>query len=97
MSEEPSIPAFASETEEADWWYEHREEHAARFSQALADGRVKVNDAARRVAAAQSLMTLNLDRDEISKVRALAERRGMEVASYLKLLVHQALERESQV
>jgi uncharacterized protein YfaQ (DUF2300 family) len=96
MSEDLVVPAFASEAEEAEWWYANREDHAAKFSQALADGRVKVNDAARRLAAAQNLMTLHLDKEEITKARSLAERRGMEVASYLKLLVQQALERESQ-
>ncbi len=36
-------------------------------------------------------------RGDISKARELAERRGMEVASYLSLLVHEALEREAKV
>ncbi len=33
------IPKFASEAEEADWWYDHREEIAADMLAAVREGR----------------------------------------------------------
>jgi len=34
-----SIPRFANETEEADWWYENRHELAAEMIEALKTGK----------------------------------------------------------
>jgi hypothetical protein len=35
------VPDFNSETEEADWWYEHRAEVEADFLLAFAEGRLQ--------------------------------------------------------
>ena len=96
MSERRQLPHFASESEEADWWYENREKHAEDFVQAIAEGRVTRNGLKKRLEAARAMTTIALDTEDVSKAKALAERRGMEVASYLQLLVHEALEREEQ-
>jgi predicted class III extradiol MEMO1 family dioxygenase len=38
MSEKIELPAFKTEAEEADWWFEHREEHDSRLLKAMEDG-----------------------------------------------------------
>ncbi len=96
MNETRKLPAFASEDEEADWWYDNREKHAEEFLQAMAEGRVKRGGLAQRLAAAKALTTIDLDTSDISKAQALAEKHGMEVTTYLKQLVHEALEREDK-
>jgi hypothetical protein len=92
MSETRKIPAFTSESEEAEWWFQNRDRHAEEFVQAMEQGRVQRGGLSRRLAAAD--LTLNLNSDDLLKAKTLAERRGMEVSSYLSLLVHLALERE---
>ena len=41
MADKLKIPAFASEAEEAQWWYDHREEVAKAFEEAAARGRAR--------------------------------------------------------
>ncbi|MGA2143539.1 MAG: hypothetical protein ABSH49_01005 [Bryobacteraceae bacterium] len=38
MIEKPNIPKFESEAEEAEWWYQHREETAQWMEEAAAAG-----------------------------------------------------------
>ena len=39
MGDKVEIPQFQSEAEEAQWWFDHREETARWTEQAVADGR----------------------------------------------------------
>jgi hypothetical protein len=96
MSERIALPAFQSEAEEADWWFENREQHAEAFVQAMAEGRVKRTNLAQRVARARGVPVIDMEAEDISKAQELAQKKGMEVASYLSLLVHEALEREAK-
>jgi hypothetical protein len=41
MIEQPSIPNFSSEAEEAEWWYANREWLTQEFLQAAKEGRLK--------------------------------------------------------
>ena len=36
------LPAFANETEEADWWYRNRNEHSKELIAAVKQGEVQV-------------------------------------------------------
>ena len=90
-----NLPPFASEAEEAAWWYENREKHAAEFVQADKDGRLKVNIAAKRLARAQGRISLKLETEEKRQAAEFAGRRGMTVEMYLHHLVHEGLERET--
>jgi predicted DNA binding CopG/RHH family protein len=40
--------------------------------------------------------TIRLAPDDISRARVLAERRGLRYQTYLKMLIHEALEREEK-
>ena len=40
MTEKPNIPKFESESEEAEWWDEHREETAQWLERAAAAGEI---------------------------------------------------------
>jgi predicted DNA binding CopG/RHH family protein len=40
--------------------------------------------------------TIRLAPEDISRARALAERRGLRYQTYLKMLIHEALEREEK-
>jgi hypothetical protein len=52
MKSGPEVPEFQSEAEEAQWWFEHRDETALWMEQAKAEGRTttleRSSDSARK-------------------------------------------------
>ena len=94
------IPKFASEAEEAQWWYDHRDEVAKAFEDAAARGDMHTGSAARlareRAAGITPTTTIRLDPQDISRARALAARRGLRYQTYLKMLLHEALKAEEK-
>jgi hypothetical protein len=92
MEAELIVPKFASETEEADWWYENRDRVSAAFVKADAEGRLGRGTAMRRAQEAQA--TFQLDAEDAQRARAAAERQGMTYSAYVKMLVHEGLDKE---
>src|SRR5258708_1751817 len=93
------IPAFPSEAEEAEWWDSHRELIAERFLRAasagaLGHGRVARQAVAGKPAGASPTLTIRVPEDDISRARALAARKGLRYQTYLRMLIHEGLERE---
>jgi predicted DNA binding CopG/RHH family protein len=93
MATSLEIPKFANDTEEADWWYDNRHLVEEDFLKAAAEGRLGRGTAMRRALAAQS--AVQLDREDAARAQAAANRRGMPYQDYLKMLIHEALEKES--
>jgi predicted DNA binding CopG/RHH family protein len=100
MPDKFQIPKFTSEAEEAEWWFDHRQELAHAFQGAADQGRLHTGSAARiareRAATAGSTptTTIRLDPDDISRARKLAAKRGLRYQTYLKMLLHEALKSE---
>ena len=92
MIEEPSIPKFSSEAEEAEWWYANREWLTQEFLQAAKEGRLRTGSTVmERLGGRQSAsLTVPLSSDELAKIHGLAQRRGMEDAVYAQGLRHEA-------
>ena len=88
------IPKFRSEAEEADWLFENRERLAAAFLQAAQEDRVRHGTLKQRITTRPT--TIRLAPDDISRARALADRRGLRYQTYLKMLIHEGLEREEK-
>jgi len=88
------IPKFENETDEANWLYENRGKLSAAFMQAAAEGRVREGTLKQR--GVTPATTIRLAPEDISRARALAERRGLRYETYLKMLIHEALEREEK-
>jgi predicted DNA binding CopG/RHH family protein len=88
------IPKFENEADEADWLYENREKLAAAFLQAAQEGRVRHGTLKQRGTTRPT--TIRLAPEDISRARAIAERRGLRYQTYLKMLIHEALEREEK-
>jgi predicted DNA binding CopG/RHH family protein len=89
------IPKFENEAEEADWLFENREGLAAAFLQAAQEGRVRQGTLKQR--GITPATTIRLAPEDISRARILAERRGLRYQTYLKMLIHEALEREERL
>jgi predicted DNA binding CopG/RHH family protein len=88
------IPKFENETDEANWLYKNREGLAATFLQAAEEGRVRQGTLKQRGVTPPT--TIRLAPEDISRARTLAERRGLRYQTYLKMLIHEALEREER-
>jgi predicted DNA binding CopG/RHH family protein len=97
MSDKPEIPRFQSEAEEAQWWFDHREETAKWVEQAVSEGRTTTLASIlekRRQGGATPTVSIRIDPADLSRARVLAERRGLRYQTYLKMVLHEALARE---
>jgi predicted DNA binding CopG/RHH family protein len=88
------IPKFDNETDEANWLFENREALAGEFLKAAQEGRVRQGTLKHRSITPPT--TIRLAPEDISRARARAERRGLRYQTYLKMLIHEALEREER-
>ena len=94
------IPAFASEAEEAKWWFENEELISDEFQKAATEGRLK-RGGIRRLFAEKGIpfkepspmptTTIRLDPDDIATARVQAAERGLRYQTYLKMIIHEAL------
>jgi uncharacterized DUF497 family protein/predicted DNA binding CopG/RHH family protein len=89
------IPKFASEAEEAQWWFDNQEELDKDFAQALAEGRLQRRTWSRPPAAVPTT-TIRLDPADIEMARAQAEKKGLKYQTYLKMVIHEALMKEAK-
>jgi len=94
------LPDFKSEAEEAKWWFDNQDELLKDFEKAAAEGRLGRGTAARLAGIPTQggipTTTIRLDPVDIEKARNLAQKKGLKYQTYLKMLLHEALERESK-
>lgn len=95
------VPKFASESEEASWWFKNREKVSAEFRKAAKEGRLR-RGGVRRLFAERGIpfpeppqplptTTIRLDPEDIAKAREQAARKGLRYQTYLKMIIHEAL------
>ena len=97
MESSYKVPKFANETEEANWWYENRHLVEEELLRASSEGRLSKGTVLRRTREQTQTptTTIRLDPADISKARVVAAKRGLKYQTYLKMLIHEALEKES--
>ncbi|MBK7926983.1 MAG: hypothetical protein IPJ98_05630 [Bryobacterales bacterium] len=95
-------PPFKTEAQEAEWWANHQNLIADRFEQAKAAGKLS-NGSVARVArerasqgGASPTITIRLAQDDLTRARAFAAEKGLRYQTYLKMLLHQALNSEEK-
>ncbi len=95
---ERAIPAFATEAEEAAWWYKNREKHGNQLAAAVKRGEAQVltNDKLReRIAAAKKtaapVVSLRIPEADLALARKQAEKKGLPYQTYIKSLLHETL------
>lgn len=95
-------PSFKTESREAEWWAKNQDMIADRFEQAKANGKLGKGTVARiaRERASQTgaspTITIRLAEDDLARARSLAEEKGLRYQTYLKMLLHQALNSEEK-
>jgi hypothetical protein len=99
------VPKFATEAEEAKWWFDNQDLVFEEFKKAAKAGTLG-RGGARRLFAERGIpfpepqplptTTIRLDPEDIAKARVQAEKRGLRYQTYLKMIIHEAL-REAEV
>ncbi len=83
-----AIPRFKTEAEEATWWDAHPDFLAEQFEKAAKEGRLQ-----RGIPKSKSV-TIRVPVRDLETAQRLAERKGLPYQTYMKMLLHQALEKE---
>lgn len=91
MAVKVRIPRFKSETEEAKWWDAHPDVITRLFLEAKKAGTLTRLP---RVRGATKSVTIRLAVSDVKTAQELAEKRGLAYQTLVKMLLHQALERE---
>ena len=82
-----TIPRFRTEAEEAEWWDRHPEVATAIMKRALSSGKA-------RRAVPLKTVTMRLPVPDLKTARDLAAQKGLPYQTYIKMLLHEALEKE---
>jgi hypothetical protein len=93
------FPDFNRARKEARWWFDHREETALWLARAAGEGRTSSLAGIlekRRQGGHAPPVSIRIDPADLSRARAQAERRGLRYQTYLKMVLHEALEREDR-
>ena len=96
-------PRFETETQEAEWWAKKNQNLIAdRFEKAKATGKLGKGTVARvaRERASQTgaspTITIRLAEGDLARARIFAAEKGLRYQTYLKMLLHQALNSEEK-
>jgi predicted DNA binding CopG/RHH family protein len=97
MDHSQPIPRFSNETEEAQRWYEQRDQLTAQAETALAQGELKLRRLAPSLPQTSARnITIRFAEQDLSRARNLAAKRGLRYQTYLKMLLHEALDNEEK-
>jgi predicted DNA binding CopG/RHH family protein len=98
-----AIPAFATEAEEAEWWYKNRNIHGKQLVAAVKNGEAQVltkEKLRERIAASKTpapTVALRIPAADLALARKQAEKKGLPYQTYIKSLLHETLaEREKR-
>jgi predicted DNA binding CopG/RHH family protein len=82
-----AIPKFRTEAEEAEWWDSHPEVATEIMKRAIKSGK------ARRTVPLKTV-TMRLPVPDLNTAQDLAQDKGLPYQTYIKMLLHEALQRE---
>lgn len=91
MATKLRVPGFKSEQEEAAWWDAHPEVITELFLKARKEGKIKRLPVVRGIT---KPVTIRMPVADVEVAQEIAQRRGVPYQTYIKGLLHQALERE---
>ena len=94
----PELPAGLSPAEEARWWDEHKAMVEESLMQAMRDGTAQRGTAQRLVREARESkdITIRMPIADIERARKLSVKKGLGYQTLIKMLLHEALEREEK-
>ena len=92
------VPRFTSEKVEAKWWDDHLKVVEDNLVEAIKTGVAKRGGPKRVIQERRESknITIRVPVVDIERARALAEKRGLGYQTYMKMLLKEALDRESR-
>jgi predicted DNA binding CopG/RHH family protein len=92
------IPEFGSEALEALWWDKHKNDVEQNLSDAMRAGAAQRGSAQRLVkeARASKNITIRMPLADLERARQLSLKKGLAYQTYMKMLLHEALDREEK-
>ena len=98
MKKKQSVPKFQYEAEDAQWWYDNRDLTAKAMEAAVSEGRTttlsQILDRARKTSGTTPTVSIHIDPEDLTRARVFAQRKGLRYETYLKMLLHEAIEKE---
>ena len=93
-----TVPKFASEAEEANWWDAHQDMVEENLIRAIEDGTVQRGTAKRLVlkARASRNITIRMAEADLDLARKQAEQKGLPYQTYIKSVLHEALVKQER-
>jgi predicted DNA binding CopG/RHH family protein len=91
MATRTTIPQFKSEKQEAEWWDAHPKVITELFLKAKREGKIKRLPVLR---GATKPVTIRMPIADVETAQEIAGKRGLPYQTFIKGLLHQALERE---
>jgi hypothetical protein len=98
------VPRFATEAEEALWWYKNREVHGKELLAAVKAGEAQILTKEKMLARIEAskrkpapVVALRIPAADLALARRQAEEKGLPYQTYIKSLLHETLaEREKR-
>lgn len=98
QEEKRPVPTFATEAQEAQWWFDNRETHGGQLRAAVRSGEAQVltpemlhqriETSAKRATLA---ISLRIPEADLALARKQAEAKGLPYQTYIKSLLHETL------
>lgn len=92
------VPTFATETEEAEWWFKNRNTHGKQLLTAINSGEAQVltkDKLLERIAASRKtpapVVALRIPQADLDLARKQAGEKGLPYQTYIKSLLHETL------
>jgi len=93
-----TVPMFATEVEEAEWWYKNRNVHGEQLLAAVKSGEAQILTKEKllaRIAASKKapapVVALRIPAADLALARKQAEEKGLPYQTYIKSLLHETL------
>jgi predicted DNA binding CopG/RHH family protein len=91
-------PTFATEAEEAEWWYKNRKVHGEQLMAEVTSGQAQVltkEKLRERIATSKNkaalVVALRIPEADLALARKQAEQKGLPYQTYIKSLLHETL------
>ena len=91
-----AVPKFATEAEEAKWWDEHMDAVGENLIAAMKSGTAHRGGPRRVLQERRESrnITIRMPLTDLQAAQEMAQKKGLPYQTYMKMLLHQALEKE---
>jgi predicted DNA binding CopG/RHH family protein len=91
-----TIPKFENEEQEAAWWDRNKELVEQNLLRAMQDGTAERGTAQKLLKESRESknITIRMPLADLDRARTLSARKGLAYQTYMKMLLHEALDRE---